>query len=114
MLIKPYFMTTESKAANPILIALAAMVALAVVMGIGRFVFTSLLPTMLRDQLIDLRQGGWLATAYYVGYFVGAMMCTVIRGYYSHAVRQSLVEVVVVTAMLGWFDGYIAWSALRF
>src|SRR3546814_5601623 len=83
-------------------------------MGIGRFVFTPLLPMMLRDHLIDLRQGGWLATANYVGYFVGAMMCTVIRGYSRHAVRQSLVAVVVLTALMGWLDGQLAWLALRF
>src|SRR3546814_17450134 len=113
MLIKSYFMTTESKDASPCLIELAAIVALAVVMGIGRFVFTPLLPMMLRDHLSDLRQGGWLATANYVGYFVGAMMCTVIRGYSRHAVRQSLVAAVVLTALMGWLDGQLAWLALR-
>jgi len=107
-------MPTDTKAANPVLIALAAMVSLAVIMGIGRFVFTSLLPMMLRDHLVDLRQGGGLATANYIGYFVGAMMCTVIRRYSRHAVRQCLAAVVVLTALMGWFDGQVVWVILRF
>src|SRR3546814_19217806 len=41
-------------------------------------------------------------------------MCTVIRGYSRHAVRQSLVAVVVLTALMGWLDGQLAWLALRF
>lgn len=57
-------------------VAVAGMVALAVAMGIGRFAFTPLLPMMLSDGVIDLQQGSWLATANYIGYLVGALLCT--------------------------------------
>ncbi len=57
-------------------IALAGMVSLAVAMGIGRFAFTPLLPMMLSDGVIDLATSSWLASANYLGYLVGALLCT--------------------------------------
>jgi predicted MFS family arabinose efflux permease len=57
-------------------IAIAGAVALAVAMGIGRFAFTPLLPLMLADGVIDLTAAGWLASANYLGYLAGALLCT--------------------------------------
>ena len=57
-------------------IAITAAVALAVAMGIGRFAFTPLLPMMLADGAIDLAAAGWLASANYLGYLAGALLCT--------------------------------------
>ncbi|WP_198411837.1 YbfB/YjiJ family MFS transporter [Microvirga flavescens] len=62
---------------TPLRIAVAGMASLAVAMGIGRFAFTPLLPMMLNDQVIDLPSGSWLATANYIGYLLGALICTV-------------------------------------
>jgi len=61
---------------SPLAIALAGMVALATAMGIGRFAFTPLLPMMLHDGVIDLLGASWLATTNYIGYLVGALICT--------------------------------------
>lgn len=55
----------------------AGIVALAVAMGIGRFAFTPLLPMMLADRVIDLAAASWLASANYLGYMLGALLCTV-------------------------------------
>ena len=57
-------------------VALASAVSLAVAMGIGRFAFTPLLPMMLHDGVIDLRAASWLASANYLGYLAGALLCT--------------------------------------
>ncbi|HKX41490.1 MAG TPA: YbfB/YjiJ family MFS transporter, partial [Burkholderiaceae bacterium] len=57
-------------------IALAGAVSLAVAMGIGRFAFTPLLPMMLADGVIDLHAASWLASANYLGYLAGALLCT--------------------------------------
>ena len=57
-------------------IALAGMVALAVAMGIGRFAFTPILPMMLNDGVLDLPGASWLASANYLGYMLGALLCT--------------------------------------
>lgn len=64
-------------APRPIAIALAGLLSLAIAMGIGRFAFTPLLPMMLADGVVDLAAAGWLASANYLGYLVGALLCTV-------------------------------------
>ena len=66
-----------SSSARPLGIALAGAVALAVAMGIGRFAFTPLLPMMIADGVIDLHQASWLASANYLGYLAGALLCMV-------------------------------------
>ena len=63
-------------ATRPRNVALAGLVSLAVAMGIGRFAFTPLLPMMLHDGVLDLDAGSWLASVNYLGYLVGAMLCT--------------------------------------
>ena len=56
--------------------ALAGAVSLAVAMGLGRFAFTPVLPMMLHDGVIDLHAASWLASANYLGYLAGALLCT--------------------------------------
>ena len=62
--------------ADGLAVALAGMVALAVAMGIGRFAFTPLLPMMLDDGVVDLPGASWLASANYLGYLAGALLCS--------------------------------------
>ena len=57
-------------------VALAGAVSLAVAMGLGRFAFTPLLPMMLHDGVLDLHTASWLASANYLGYLAGALLCT--------------------------------------
>ncbi|MCE9657462.1 MAG: YbfB/YjiJ family MFS transporter [Burkholderiales bacterium] len=45
-------------------------------MGIGRFAFTPILPMMLHDGVVDLAHASLLASTNYVGYLVGALLCT--------------------------------------
>ncbi|MBX3587777.1 MAG: YbfB/YjiJ family MFS transporter [Ramlibacter sp.] len=61
---------------SPWRIAVAGLLSLAVAMGIGRFAFTPLLPMMLADGVITLPAASWLASANYLGYLVGALLCT--------------------------------------
>jgi predicted MFS family arabinose efflux permease len=61
---------------TPLRIALAGLAALAIAMGIGRFAFTPIMPMMLHDGVVDLQQASWLASANYLGYLVGALLCT--------------------------------------
>jgi hypothetical protein len=60
---------------SPLIVGLAGAVALAVAMGIGRFAFTPILPMMLHDGVVDLPRASWLASANYIGYLVGALLC---------------------------------------
>ncbi|PAT43703.1 YbfB/YjiJ family MFS transporter [Vandammella animalimorsus] len=70
-------MSEHTAATRPgaLAVALAGLLALAIAMGLGRFAFTPMLPLMVRDGLLDLRQGSWLATLNYLGYLLGALAC---------------------------------------
>ncbi|AOL03635.1 MULTISPECIES: YbfB/YjiJ family MFS transporter [Burkholderia] len=94
--------------------ALACMIGLAVVLGVGRFAFTPLLPLMLADGSIGLKAGGWLASANYAGYFVGAVSCAALRMAPARMVRVGLVATVLLTAAMGVGRLLPVWLAVRF
>lgn len=109
-------------AERPAAIALAGMLALAVAMGVGRFAFTPLLPMMLHDGTVTLAGGSWLATANYVGYLVGALVCMAFpwvapRGYDrwhpARLARAGLVATVLLTAAMV-LPLPATWPSLRF
>ncbi len=100
------------------------MVSLAVAMGLGRFAFTPLLPMMLDEGSVDLAGASWLASANYLGYMIGALLCTLqpwiwsrIGGLpalsYAALVKAGLVATAVLTlAMAVPWPG--TWPSLRF
>ncbi len=94
--------------------ALACMIGLAIVLGVGRFAFTPLLPLMLADGSIGLKAGGWLASANYAGYFVGAVSCAALRVAPARMVRFGLVATVLLTAAMGVGHWLPAWLVVRF
>ena len=59
---------------NAFLLALAGATVLMIGMGYGRFAFTGILPVMLSDQILTLRQGNLAASANYAGYLLGALL----------------------------------------
>src|SRR5690625_4890091 len=87
----------------------AGFVALAVAMGIGRFAFTPLLPMMQDDLGIGLSQGGWLASANYLGYFAGALTAAFIPWSAGTLLRVGLLLVAVTTALMGWTSVWSTW-----
>lgn len=95
-------------------IVLAGMLALATAMGIGRFAFTPLLPMMLHEGVVSLSGASWLASANYIGYLVGALLCS-IRPLPSAtwAIRIGLVCTLALTlAMVPPWSA--SWAFLRF
>ena len=111
-------------ASNPWTIALAGLVSLSVAMGIGRFAFTPLLPMMLHDGVVDLPTASWLASANYLGYMLGALLCTLqpwlwarFKGLpllaYASLVRAGLIATGLCTLAMAW-DMPGAWPGLRF
>jgi len=93
--------------------ALACMTALAVAMGLGRFAFTPLLPIMLQEGKLDLQGGGLLASLNYLGYFIGALSCALIRLKPAFMVRAGLVATAVLLLGMGLLNEFSAWGALR-
>jgi MFS family permease len=94
--------------------AFACMVTLAVALGVGRFAFTPLLPLMLKSGVLDIRQGGWLASANYAGYFVGAVSCAALRVDASRVVRGGLCATALLVLAMGVVDDIGEWCAVRF
>jgi len=82
-------------------VCLAAMIALAVAMGVGRFAFTPLFPLMVRDGLLDSQAGAWLATSNYLGYLVGALSAARVTLRPALLMSAGLAATVVITAAVG-------------
>jgi MFS family permease len=92
----------------------AALAALAVAMGIGRFAFTPLFPLMVRDGLIDSHAGAMLAAANYLGYLAGALAATRMRTRAATLLALGLAGTVIITAAVGWTASGFWWAVLRF
>ncbi len=90
------------------------LIGLAVAMGIGRFAFTPLLPLMQQDAGVSLVQGSWLATANYVGYLAGALLCISSPPAPARAIRWGLVSIALFTLGMGLTHELRLWLALRF
>ena len=72
---------------------LAGIVALALAMGVGRFLYTPVLPLMLREHALDAG-GGWLATSN----FVRLPRRRAVRGLGVPAARRILVVALALVA----------------
>jgi MFS family permease len=99
---------------RPAALALAGMVTLAITMAVGRFAFTPLLPMMQADAGVSLATGAALASANYLGYFVGSALAVLITRGLGRWIRFGLVGVTAGTAAMGLTDAVWAWFALRF
>jgi len=93
--------------------ALSGMLALAIAIGVGRFAFTPILPMMQKDHGLTLRIAGLLASANYVGYFVGALSAIWIRMRIATVVRVSVVAIALLTGAMGVIHNPVAWLLLR-
>ena len=94
-------------------VAAIGLLGLAAAMGIGRFAFTPLLPLM-QQQGLTLTEGGWLASANYLGYLVGALLSAAVTPAPHRAARWGLAGVAVLTVATGLTHSFTAWLMLRF
>ncbi len=82
-------------------------------MGIGRFAFTPLLPMMAADHGLTVAQGGWLASANYVGYLAGALSAVWRRAAPKAVIGGSLGLIAVATIGMAFAESFAAWIVLR-
>ena len=94
-------------------IALAALAALAVAMGIGRFAFTPILPMMQADAGLSMAAGSWLASANYFGYLIGALSAINLRLRPFTAIRAGLLAIGLSTLAMGLEHDFFVWVAMR-
>lgn len=116
-------LASERRGSSALAVAIAGALALAIAMGIGRFAFTPLLPLMLHEGLIDINAGSALATANYLGYLAGALLCMGLPGLLRRfginmpdsavLVRFALVATALLTLAMA-VDSPLLWSVLRF
>lgn len=98
---------------SPTVVALGGLLSLAVAMGVGRFVFTPMLPLMVEERLLTVAHGSWLAAANYAGYLSGALIAAEIRIDMRRLAILSLALVACSTAAMA-IPGNIVWTVLRF
>ena len=90
------------------------MLALFIVMAIGRFAYTPILPFMQVSEHMDSAQAGFLATINYLGYLIGA----IIPMYFifkSKAIdlKIYLLINIMTTILMGVTEAYSLWAILR-
>lgn len=95
-------------------LAWPAALALAAAMGIGRFAFTPVWPLMAQEGGLSLAQGGWIASANYAGYLLGALAAVAwpVRRLRSQ-LAISLLAVALLTLAMPLFHNVALWCALR-
>ena len=94
-------------------LAFTGLLILAIAIGIGRFAFTPILPVMQEDFGLSLRAAGLLASANYIGYFLGALSAIWLRLAPDAVVRGSVLAIAVLTAAMGMTQSSVAWLLLR-
>lgn len=94
---------------------LAAAVALIVVHGFGRFVYTPLLPLLVEDSLLTLTEAAAIASWNYLGYLLGALFALTL--YQSGHGRYGLFFFLLINAFCTlaqvWADSYQWLAGLR-
>jgi len=95
-------------------IILAGILALIVGVGVGRFAFTSLLPSML-DDFLSVSFAGYLASVNYVGYLSGAIFAVFIKDINSKVkyFRIGMFLCVITTIILGTTQNESLWLLSR-
>ncbi|OZF52474.1 YbfB/YjiJ family MFS transporter [Rhodococcus sp. 14-2470-1a] len=96
-------------------VSLTAAAGLAAAMGVGRFVFTPLLPIMVDSTGVTPSSGAVIATANYTGYLVGAILLSLRPTLNSTTAFRAWVALLVASEVaMAFADGTLVFSILRF
>ncbi|UOR00392.1 YbfB/YjiJ family MFS transporter [Leucobacter allii] len=97
------------------LVAVRAGAVLAAAIGVGRFVFTPILPLMEAEAGLSAQHAGLVATANYVGYLVGALLGIAAPrlGTSQLSLRASGIVLLLSLPAMAIAQGTVAWCAIR-
>ncbi|HWK22523.1 MAG TPA: YbfB/YjiJ family MFS transporter [Ureibacillus sp.] len=87
---------------------------LVVAMGISRFAFTPILPFMRIEEGLTFKEGGYLASSNYIGYFVGALGAGFIYRKKKNFLLINVVLNICSIFIMGLTHSFILWGMLRF
>lgn len=97
-------------------LAIGGLIALAAAMGVGRFVYTPILPAMAEDLGLSKSAAGLIASANYAGYLAGALLAATpwIRGSRRRWMLCSLAASALTGAMMALTTSVVLMMAIRF
>jgi predicted MFS family arabinose efflux permease len=96
--------------------AAGGLIAMAAGLGLGRFLYTPVLPMMVEGAGLSASEAGYIASANFAGYLAGALAAS-LPGMSSRAwswLLAALVTSAATTAAMAAADGFWPWVALRF
>jgi predicted MFS family arabinose efflux permease len=100
---------------DPVRLAWAGLISLAAAMGVGRFVYTPILPPMAEALHLSQAQAGWIASANFAGYLAGAMLAAgALPGSARAWLMAGLVASAVSTAVMGLTTALTMFALIRF
>lgn len=96
--------------------AIAGAVAMAVAMGLGRFFYTPVLPAMMAGLGLGPAEAGWIASANYAGYLLGAILAAYgwAEGIERKVALAGLVATTLLLLAMGMSSDFIVLAVIRF
>ncbi len=96
--------------------AVGGCLAMAAIMGIGRFAYTPLLPFMLQEGVLNEVDAGFVASSNYLGYLIGALMAAraPLPGGPYKVFMVALIASTVVTFLMAFNLGLYWYVIIRF